>query len=142
MIKKPNTKPQMGDKIMGTITFQSSPVPFHQCSWFGTDQIKTPQSLCAAARHAPHKPPISACDELDGRPNHHVNRFHAMAASSAQTRISDVAILASTRPEAMVFATAVPMKAPARLVTAASMTAWRGVNTLVATTVAMELAVS
>ena len=48
----------------------------------------------------------------------------------------------ATEVEAIVVATAVPMKAPPRLVTAASMTAWRGDNTLVATTVAMELAVS
>ena len=106
------------------------------------DQTSTFQWLCAAARHAPHKPPTSACDELDGRPNHHVRRFQAMAASNAQMSTCDVATLGSTRPEAMVLATAVPMNAPARLVTAASKTAWRGVNTFVAMTVAMELAVS
>ena len=42
----------------------------------------------------------------------------------------------------MVVATAVPMNAPPRLVTAASITACRGESTFVATTVAMELAVS
>src|ERR1039457_365114 len=104
------------------------------------DQTRTCQLLRAAARHAPHKPPMSACDELDGRPNHHVSRSHTMAASSAQIRTSDVATFGSTNPEAIVVATAVPMKAPPRLVTAASMTAWRGDNTFVATTVAMELA--
>ncbi len=65
-----------------------------------------------------------------------------MADSKAQIRTSDVATFGSTKPEAIVVATAVPMKAPPRLVTAASMTAWRGDNTFVATTVAMELAVS
>ncbi len=49
---------------------------------------------------------------------------------------------ASTRPPVMVLATAVPSNAPKRLVHAASTTAWRGVSTLVETTVAMELAVS
>ncbi len=42
----------------------------------------------------------------------------------------------------MVLATAVPHSAPIRLVVAARATACRGVSTLVATTVAMELAVS
>ena len=42
----------------------------------------------------------------------------------------------------MVLATAVPQMAPRRLVVAARNTAWRGVSTLVETTVAMELAVS
>src|ERR1700690_3433178 len=99
----------MGDETIGTTTFHSRPLLFHQCSAFGMDQIR---------------------------------RFQGVAANNAQIRTSDVATFGSTRPEAMVVATAVPMKAPIRLVTAASMTAWRGVNTLVATTVAMELAVS
>ena len=42
----------------------------------------------------------------------------------------------------MVLATAVPQKAPIRLVQAASMIAWRGVSTRVETTVAMALAAS
>ena len=42
----------------------------------------------------------------------------------------------------MVVATAVPHRAPIRLVQAAITTACRGVSTLVATTVAIELAVS
>ena len=49
---------------------------------------------------------------------------------------------ASTSPEEIVLATAVPHSAPIRFVLAASTTAWRGVRTLVETTVAMELAVS
>src|SRR6266550_3576424 len=106
------------------------------------DQTMTPQLLCAAARHAPHSPPTNACDELDGNPTHHVTRSHTMAPSSAHTRISDVTIFASTSPEAMVFATAVPQSAPTRLVAAAITTAWRGVRTFVETTVAIELAVS
>ena len=42
----------------------------------------------------------------------------------------------------MVFATASPKNEPMRFVTAASRIAWRGVRTLVPTTVAMEFAVS
>ena len=33
----------------------------------------------AAAIAAPTTPPISACDELDGSPYHHVTRFQAIA---------------------------------------------------------------
>src|SRR5581483_1588053 len=102
----------------------------------------TCQLLPAAARQAPQSPPTSACDELEGNPSHHVTRFQTIAPSRAQMRICDVTIFVSTRPDATVFATAVPQSAPRRLVTAASMTAWRGVRTLVETTVAIELAVS
>src|SRR5580693_4708129 len=71
-------------------------------------------------------------------------RFQMMAPSSAQIMMSEViaTALESTNPEVMVLATAVPHMAPTRLVQAASTTAWRGVRTLVETTVAMELAVS
>ena len=48
----------------------------------------------------------------------------------------------SISPEEIVFATAVPQSAPIRFVAAASSTAWPGLSTLVATTVAIELAVS
>src|SRR5690606_5884551 len=46
------------------------------------------------------------------------------------------------RPDAMVLATAVPANAPSRFMPAARPTACIGVSTLVATTVAIELAVS
>src|SRR5690606_26042781 len=48
----------------------------------------------------------------------------------------------SISPDAMVLATAVPTSAPTRFMLAASATAWAGDSTLVATTVAIELAVS
>src|SRR5207344_1921743 len=67
-----------------------------------------------------------------------------MAPSKAQMMICEVISTTpvSISPDAMVLATAVPHNAPIRLVAAASNTACIGVNTLVATTVAMELAVS
>src|ERR687885_761646 len=40
---------------------------------------------CTSA--APTSPPISACDELDGSPNHHVSRFQAIAPSSAASSV-------------------------------------------------------
>src|SRR5579863_4539672 len=98
--------------------------------------------LPEAATTAPQSPPIRAWEELEGNPNHQVSRFQAMAATMAQVSTGMVATWLSTKPEEMVAATALPQKAPSRFVTAASTMAWRGVNTLVETTVAMELAVS
>ncbi len=37
----------------------------------------------ALASTAPTMPPMSACDELDGMPYHHVMPFHAMAPTRA-----------------------------------------------------------
>ena len=55
----------------------------------------------------PMSAPISACDELDGRPARQVTRFQAMAAASAATIIaSDTPPAGATSPP-MVFATLV-----------------------------------
>ena len=108
------------------------------------DQISAFQSLCAAASAAPHNPPISACEDEDGRPSHQVIRFQVMPPASAQISTCEVTVTTavSIRPLAMVLATAVPQNAPIRFIEAASITACPGESTLVATTVAMELAVS
>src|SRR5581483_5856677 len=125
MMMKPRTKPRSGERSIGTMTFHSRPAPLYQCSWLGCDQMMTCQLLWEAARAAPQSAPISAWLELDGRPNHQVSRFQAIAPSNVQMMMSDVmaTILASTRPLVMVLATAVPHMAPKRLVNAASMTA-------------------
>src|ERR1035437_9355118 len=104
MRRKPPTKPQMGEVTIGSTTFQSTPLPVHQWILPGMDQTMTPQLLFVAARHAPQRPPTSACEELAGKPTHQVIRLQAMAASRAQMRISEVTIFGSTRPEAMVCA--------------------------------------
>src|ERR671935_2228829 len=91
---------------------------------------------------APTRPPISACDELDGRPNHHVSRFQAIAPASAAISVCCVARFASMRPLATFFATAVVTKGPARFATAATSTATRGVTARVPTEVAIAFAVS
>src|SRR5690606_17598864 len=108
------------------------------------DQINAFQSLCAADSAAPQRPPISACEDEDGRPSHQVIRFQVMPPASAHSSTCAVTLTtsASTSPEEMVLATAVPMKAPIRFMVAARITAWPGDSTLVATTVAIELAVS
>src|SRR5215213_4035927 len=98
--------------------------------------------LWAAATAAPTRPPTKAWLELLGRPALQVTRFQTIAPTSAQIRTSCDATFGSTSPDAIVDATAVPHMAPIRLVQAAITTACRGVSTRVATTVAIELAVS
>ena len=61
---------------------------------------------------APRSPPINACDELDGSPSHHVNKFHITAESNAQNITVSVIISPFTIPAPIVFATCVPVKAP------------------------------
>src|SRR5215468_2721706 len=143
-MQNPRRKPARGDVTIGRMTFQSSPFPWTQCSRFGCDQMMACQFPFEAAKAEPHKPPINAWLELEGRPNHQVSRFQRMAPSSAQMMTSEVIAtsLESIRPEEMVLATAVPQSAPSKFVAAARITAWRGVRTFVETTVAIELAVS
>src|SRR5919202_1819406 len=95
---------------------------------------------CASA--APTRPPISACEELDGRPSHQVRRFQAIAPARAATSVCCVARFASMSPLATFFATAVVTNAPARFATAAISTATRGVTARVPTEVAIAFAVS
>jgi len=74
-------------------------------------------------------------------PTTQVMRSQIVAPSNAQ--ISTCGVTATTpesiRPDEIVFATAVPQSAPTRLVDAASSTAWPGLSTLVATTVAIAV---
>src|SRR5688572_30574781 len=95
------------------------PLPSHQCSFPGTLQIITLQLLRDAAKHAPHSPPTSAWEELDGNPKYQVSKFHTMPPINAHTMTSEVTMFVSTNPDAMVLATAVPHNAPSRLVMAA-----------------------
>src|SRR2546421_5668190 len=116
MNRNPKVKPQAGDMTIGTMTFQSNPLPCHQWSAAGCDQMMTAQLFLEAANAAPQRPPMSAWLELDGSPNHHVTMFQIMPPSRAQIRISELTMLVSTRPAATVLATAVPESAPMRLV--------------------------
>ena len=68
--------------------------------------------------------------------------FQANAAISAQSTVAIVTTFVSTKPLPMVDATAPPMSAPVRLKNAAIAMAWRGVRTLVETTVAIAFAAS
>ena len=99
-------------------------------------------SAPAATQVAPISPPNSACDELDGRPSSQVTRFQ-MIAPIRPPKITTGPILASsTRPLAMVLATATEMNAPTRLRTAEMATATLGRRAPVAIEVAIALAVS
>ncbi len=140
---KPMTNPASGEVIIGRITFGHRPLPAHQCAP-GCDQMIACQLLCAPASAAPHRPPTSACEELEGKPHHQVIKSQIVAPSNAQISSEGVTSTrpASIRPVEIVLATAVPQSAPSRLVTAASNTACAGLRALVATTVAIELAVS
>ena len=91
---------------------------------------------------APMSPPMSACEELDGRPSHHVIRFQVIAPTSAARTVLSVARPVSMIPFPTVDATAVVTNAPARLASAAIRTASRGVSARVETEVATALAVS
>ena len=91
---------------------------------------------------APIRPPINACDELEGRPNHHVSRFHAIAPMRAARIVFSFASAVSMIPLPTVFATAVVTNAPARFAAAATSTAMRGVIARVEIEVATALAVS
>src|ERR1035437_11071362 len=73
---------------------------------------------------APAKPPISACDELDGMPQYHVMRFQVIAPSSPARITLGVTISCTTNPLLTALATAVlPRKTAAQLNVAAQMTA-------------------
>src|SRR3954452_18795089 len=76
-------------------------------------------SAPAAAKAEPTTPPISACEELDGRPKYQVRRFQAIAPTSPANTTVGVITPASTTSLATVAATASEMKAPAKLKTAA-----------------------
>src|SRR3989441_2213994 len=92
---------------------------------------------------APAKPPISAWEELVGRPQYQVIRYQAMAPSSPARITQWATMLASTTPLPTVLATFTPKpNAATKVKNAAQTTAWSGASTRVETTVAMELAAS
>ena len=95
-----------------------------------------------ATRVAPTTPPISACEEEDGIPNHQVARFQLIAPIRPPRTTTGVIAPASTIPSATVAATESEMKAPRKLRTAAMPTATFGGSAPVAIVVAIALAVS
>src|SRR5690242_9353190 len=92
---------------------------------------------------APTRPPISACELLDGMPAHHVIRFQAIAPIRAPKITRASMTSAATMPVPMVWATCTPKtKKAMKLKNAAHATAWRARSTRVDTMVAIEFAAS
>src|SRR6187551_2478713 len=69
----PPKKPTTGEVNIGSTTLGHRPVAAPLASV--ADQTSTDQLPFAVASAAPHKPPISAWLELEGRPSHQVIRF-------------------------------------------------------------------
>jgi hypothetical protein len=95
-----------------------------------------------AAIIAPTMPPITACDELDGMPSSQVSRFQTMPPTRPAKTSSSETRWESTRPFAIVAATAVDKNAPTRFSTPDSATATRGFRAPLAIDVAIALPVS
>ena len=96
----------------------------------------------AAASVAPTTPPMSACEDDDGSPNHHVARFQQIAPMSPPKTTVGVIAPASTIPLAIVAATFSEMNAPTKFRIAAIVTATLGGSAPVAMVVAIAFAVS
>ena len=98
-------------------------------------------------RAAPKNPPIKVWEDEDGIPSHQVRRFQAIAATSPE-KITSKVIKFSLTIFAIVFPILNPPKTntakknAAKFHKAAQITAWKGVNTLVETIVAIEFAAS
>src|SRR6201994_1404605 len=95
-----------------------------------------------AATAEPTTPPISACEELEGRPKYQVRRFQAVAPTRPAKTIVGGITAASTTSLATVAATEIEMKAPTKLRIEAAPIATLGAAAPVEIEVATTLAVS
>ena len=97
----------------------------------------------AFMKPAPARPPVRACELLDGIPSHQVIRFQQIAPSSAPNITATSTTSAEMIPVPTVCATLSPKNRKAmKLKNAAQATAYCGASTRVDTTVAIELAAS
>src|SRR5579883_741229 len=94
------------------------------------------------ATAAPITLKMRACELEVGRPKYQVITSQVAAPTSATATVVSVTTFASTIPCPTVTATAVPESAPAKFKAPAIKTAAPGVNTRVATTVAIAFAAS
>ena len=109
----------------------------------GTRPFQTMTPSPALATPAPTRPPISACELLEGIPRFQVIRFHRIAPISAPNTTRASMAPASIMPVPSVLATCRPKNRKAmKLKNAAQATAYCGRSTRVETMVAMELAAS
>src|SRR3954454_12231282 len=121
---KASTNPTSGDSTIGMTTFLTMTCHF---------------TVALDARAAPTRPPISACDDEDGKPKYHVMRFHTIAPTTAAKTTTSPSCVRGTSmmPLPTVLAALAKPSAPKRLNTAASASATRGVSARVDTDVAM-----
>ena len=130
------TKPMIGELTSGIRTLLTTP-----STWIAASP--------PPAIEAPISPPIRAwLDEL-GIPSRHVMRFQTMPPTRAAITTISLGLRpvpeygsGLTRPEAIVWATAVPVNAPTKLAVADRMIAYSGLSARVDTDVAIALAVS
>ena len=128
MSRNASSPPTEGERSIGMTTFSTT-----ACHWTVTEP----------ASPAPTSPPMSACDDDDGRPKYQVMRFHVMApARAAKTTTSACSPDGGSSTENTVLATLVPRKAPTKFMTAASSRATRGVRARVEIDVAIAFAAS
>ena len=128
-VSAPSRKPSSGDSTMNASVGQMPDII--RCD-------APPRPITA-----PTMPPISACELLDGMPNHHVTRFHAIAPTSAPKITCWSTNAGSTMPLPTVAATLRwKIQIATMLKNAANSTAVCGLSTPVDTTVAIEFAAS
>jgi hypothetical protein len=113
MRPKPIAIPSTGERTSGTRTLPTIPSTFRA-------------SVPDAAMTAPIRPPMSAWLDDEGMPTRHVMRFHVIAPMSAAATMiwpsSPDGVVAM--PAAIVFATAVPVRAPRKFAVADIRMAW------------------
>jgi hypothetical protein len=127
--RKASAKPTTGETTIGRTTLSTTVL-----QW-----TRLPDTSAA-----PTRPPISAWEDDDGRPKYQVIRFQTMAPSRAATTTTRPWVFEppGTMISLTVFATFWPRKAPTKFMTAAMMSATRGVSARVDTEVAIALAAS
>ena len=125
---KPSAKATNGESTIGMRTLSTTVAQL----------TRTPPAMAA-----PTRPPISACEEDDGSPKYHVIRFQVIAPSSPAITITSPWLpVPGLMTSLTVCATFWPRKAPTKFITAAIVSATRGVSARVETDVAIALAAS
>ena len=129
MNSSPPMKPMIGEPTSGRSTLVTMPSMFHE-------------EMPAEMSDAPSMPPIRAWLDDEGIPSRQVIRFQMIAPTSAAAMTAWDSTFGSMIPPATVCATAVPVRAPAKLATELMTIAQPGLSARVLTLVAIALAVS
>src|SRR4051795_13329712 len=109
MTTSASANPTSGESTIGITTFFTITCHF---------------TVALDASAAPTRPPMSACDDDDGKPKYHVMRFHTMApTTAAKTTTRPCPFSGASMMLPTVLATLTEMSEPARLKTAANASA-------------------